>query len=173
MRCFLAVPISEEVRKKIVEFQHSLPDGLKLVEPENLHLTCKFLGNVSEVELQEIKKKLSLNGAFELVLKGVGVFPNRNYIRVIWVGAEEPEKYIELQKKIDEQLASVGFKKEREYIPHLTLARVRRKLEDISFLEKNKEKVFGTVQVGHVDLMESKLGPGGPTYTKVAEFKLV
>lgn len=173
MRCFLAVPISEEVRDRIVELQHSLPGGLKLVEPENLHLTCKFLGDVSEEKVQDIKKALALEGPFGLTLKGIGVFPNPNYVRVIWVGAEDPEKYVELQKTIDEQLHEIGSKKERDYVPHLTLARVRRKLDELDFLEKNRDTVFGTVQVDHVDLMESRLGPGGPTYTKLTEFRLV
>lgn len=174
MRVFLAVPIPEEVRERIVELQKELPQaGMKLVEPENLHLTCKFLGDVGEEKLQTIKAGLKLEGPFELTLKGVGVFPSRGYVRVVWVGAENGSKYVELQKSIDAQLHELGFKKEREYVPHLTLARVRKKVDGIlEFLDKNQELALGKVRVDHVDLMESKLGPGGPEYTKLNEFVL-
>lgn len=173
MRCFLAVQIPEDVRLRAVGLQKELPAGLRLVEPQNLHLTCKFLGDVSERKVEEIKSSLKLKSPFDLVLKGVGVFPDEKYVRVVWVGAEEPKKYVELQKLIDEQLALLGFPKERDYTPHLTLARAKQRCEGVSaFLEKHRGDVFGTVPVRKVDLMESRLGPGGPAYSRIGEFAL-
>ncbi len=176
-RLFIAVPISEEVKKKIklliLELQESGAD-LKLVSMENLHFTLKFLGDVDESKISEIVEKLSLlkQDSFSISLRGVGAFPSLERINVIWVGIESVE-LIPLMKKINHSLNYLR-KEEHEKTPHLTIARVKsgkdkEKLQ--KSVEKYKKTLFGEMRVDKIVLFESELGKEGPKYTLIKEFK--
>lgn len=173
MRLFLGIPISEEIREKIREMQKELAEeGIKLVEPENLHLTLTFLG---EAEAEGAKKALGRifwGKQFEVLIKGVGVFPNEKRIKVVWAGGADGGKMAELNKKIEE---SLGITAGKEFVNHLTLARVKfvkdkKRLQ--TFLRKYKDWEGGKVGVEKAVLYASELTPKGPVYRVLEEYKL-
>lgn len=179
-RCFLAIPVKTHV-EKIIEIQKKFKPferALKLVEPHNLHFTVKFFGEIDHKTIEKIKIALTpvLDNyePFEILLKGLGVFPNRNFIRIIWIGIEDQEKFISLLKSVDQKLSELGFQKEKDYIPHLTIARVKRRLDE-HFMKLIDELVnieIGKIIVDKVVLYESRLYPTGPVYTELFRWDL-
>lgn len=177
MRCFIAVNIPENLKREVEKIIRTLPDeGLIKVNSENLHFTLKFLGELSEKEVQELKTKLNeINSVrFSLSLKTVGFFPNENYLRVVWIGADEGRKeMVELQRLIEDKLDQENFRKEKESEPHLTIARVKFVKDKKGFIEKiRKTKFEWNFHVTEFSLMKSTLTPKGPVYEIISTFKL-
>lgn len=180
MRCFLAVQVPEEAKEKISELIPSLQGGaFKIVPQQNMHLTMKFLSELDDALLEKVKQAVAPAAArhspFQATLQGVGAFPSENYIKVLWVGITPKADYVSLQKEIDLSLKPIGFRPERDYRPHLTIARVREvsdkpKLQQ--FISSHKTSPFGPVQVSSVSLMQSQLGKGAPVYSELEIFKL-
>ncbi len=172
-RCFIAIEIPEELKARISYLAQELNfvniKGIKLVEKENLHITLKFLGNISPEKIDFIQQKLSeiKFTPFNIQLLGVGVFPNDTYVRVVWVGCKSKELYI-LAKKIEDALAS-EFKKD-EFTAHTTFARVKQKTDLHSRLEKHKNDNFGDFICSKFELKQSQLGREGPVYSSLAIF---
>jgi 2'-5' RNA ligase len=180
MRAFIAVEINEEVRRKLLKVQEGLKAtgaDLKLVDPENIHITLKFLGEIPEEKLQGITQALDETVAgvpsFDAQIKGIGVFPSLNYIRVVWAGVREGgDKIKEIQRSLDLRLQKLGFKLERDFVPHLTFARVRspkNKERLVAFVKGLTNEEFGISRVESIELKQSKLTPRGPVYTTVAK----
>lgn len=170
MRLFIAVEIPEGIREKMGGLARGLPgEGLSRVKTENMHFTLKFLGEVGEEKLGEVKRILhSVEfSPFSVRMRGVGVFPNESYVRVVWAGAESPEMEA-LAREVHSALEGM-FRKE-EFSAHLTLARVKRKVDFREFLDKHREEEFGEFGVDKFILFESRLQPGGPEYRKLVEF---
>jgi len=182
MRAFLAVDIDGELQDKIYGVQKQLMRAdapTKFVEPHNLHFTFKFFGDISKEKAGEIinvtEDKVQNYSPFEILIKRVGVFPNLRYIKVLWLGAEDTEPFSKLQKDLDEDFLKMGFKKERSYVPHLTIGRVKgAKNKDalISKIEELKEVEIGKMRIEKLLLKESELTPEGPIYTTIKEFNL-
>lgn len=177
MRCFIAIDLSNELKDRIISLQKTMPGDIKLVEPENLHFTLKFLGEIDEDAIKEITERLSkLAGEtkpFTISLNSIGVFPNLSYIRVIWIGSTS-EEFINLHKSVVKILENIG-KPEKEAIPHLTIARVRsaRNKETIARIIKRYEKEpFGSMTVDKIKLKKSTLTPRGPIYEDIRVFEL-
>lgn len=173
-RLFVAVDLPEAIKEEITKISAQLPkDGVRLVSKENLHITLKFIGEVEIKKVEEIKSKLrSIKMKnFECKLKGVGVFPNENYIRVVWIGIES-ETLLQLAKKVESTLIDIGKKEDREFSPHLTIARVSKKIDLQNFLWKNREREFGGFTVAEFALFESTLTPNGPIYKKIETYEL-
>jgi len=130
-RGFIAIDIVSF--PKLIQFESEIKNtgaNIKLVEPENIHITLKFLGETKENHINQIEQflKESAQGLepFEIQLKGSGVFPNPNYIKVIWIGIRNGDIIGKIANKIDEKISTLGFKKEnRNFSPHLTIARVK------------------------------------------------
>ena len=184
VRAFVAIDINEEVRQRLVEAQRRLEATgaqLKLVEPQNIHLTVKFLGEVPERRVGEITGALQRAtegmSAFDVLVCGVGVFPNLRYVRVVWAGvADGREQAVALIRKVDGELQRLGFAPEREYVPHLTLARVKSAAAKGRLVEAIKGMTgeeFGMTRVQVVELKQSTLTSKGPIYSTLArvEFK--
>jgi len=180
-RGFIAIDI--DVFSKLMEFEKEIKEtggNVKLVEPENVHITLKFLGDTNESRIDEIDKimKDSVKGIdpFNIKLKGAGVFPNQNYIKVIWIGIKQDEPIGIIVRKIDEQLSKIGFKKEkREFSSHLTIARVKSaKGKDgiLRVIEKYRDIHFIDLRVDSIRLKKSDLTPKGPIYTTIKDVKL-
>lgn len=177
-RLFVAVPLTAEIKGQITPLREELKASgadLKLVAVENLHFTLKFLGEVDESRISEIVEQLSSFSPkpFFLSLRGVGVFPSREKINVIWMGIESTE-LIALMKEINPTLNYIR-KEEREETPHLTIARVKsgkNKEQLQKLVEKYKNTLFGEMMVDKIILYESELGKEGPRYTVVQEFEL-
>ena len=173
MRLFVAVDIPMEVKEKVADLRSELPpDNTKPVKIENMHLTLRFIGEVPEVQITEIKKKLSdiKFNKFKLSMKSVGVFPNENYPKVIWIGCENKE-LDKLAGKIISALSGIGKEDTGKFSAHLTIARVRRKINVKEFLQKHKNENFGEFEISEFKLIQSILDSDGPTYSVVAEFK--
>ncbi len=170
MRLFLAINLPDEIKKKLSELQKELPeDGLRKVLPENIHLTLRFLGNVSDMELPKIIRPLNTLSfePFTMKIKGVGVFPNQDYIRAVWTGCESTELF-SLEKQISTILKG---KEDQEFSPHITLSRVRKRINIPSFLEKYGDVEIGEFTVSKVDLMQSFLKKGlPPKYEIITSF---
>ncbi|KUK01395.1 MAG: RNA 2',3'-cyclic phosphodiesterase [Methanobacteriales archaeon] len=182
IRSFLAIDVDNPLKDKIIEVQKILDEAnaqLKFVEPENLHFTLKFFGQINNNMIKElsriIKEKIGSYKPFKLKIEGIGVFPNKNYMRVIWLGAKNPKKFSEIQKAFDEQFSKLGFKKEKSYIPHLTIARVKGGKNKDKLLKKIEELEniqIGEMQIKELKLKKSELRPEGPVYTTIKTFKL-
>lgn len=178
MRAFIACDISHAGIKDVLEEIKKTGANIKLVEPENTHLTLKFLGEIQEEmagKIGEAMKRSCLGTSpMEARLSGVGVFPSLTYMRVVWIGVECPELE-KLQHKLDSALSELGFRKEKGFKPHLTIGRVRSAKNKQSLLEaveKLKDAEIGTLKIDAIKLKESRLTPKGPIYTDIEEVKL-
>ena len=179
-RGFIAIDIDSF--PKLVQFENEIRNlgaNVKLVEPENIHITLKFLGDTNEEyadRIDEIMKDAVKNSnPFEIKLKGAGVFPNQNYIKVIWIGIENGEQIGKIASKIDEKISELGFEKERRrFSAHLTIARVKsakNKEKLLELIEKYRDIEFGSLKVDTIKLKKSELTPKGPIYTMLKEVK--
>ena len=105
---------------------------------------------------------------FSCSVKKIGVFPNENYIRVVWIGAESDDKLEALADRIMKALH--GYGKDERFSSHITIARVRKKIDLKSFLEKHRSDELGSFEVFEFHLIKSELKPEGPEYSVVASF---
>lgn len=180
-RGFIAMDIDS--LSKIAEFENKIKQSgviVKLVEPKNIHITLKFLGDTDEEQIDEIEEimKKAVEGIdpFNIQLKSTGVFPNQNYIKVVWIGINNGDQIGIIVNKIDEKLSEIGFKKEkREFSAHLTIARVKsakNKEQLLQVLEKYKEFEFAEIKVDSIKLIKSELTQKGPSYTTLKEVKI-
>ena len=181
MRAFLGISIPEEIKSKILGVQKRFSKfDIKFVESENLHFNLKFFREIGDQEIEKLKQILKEVSEkfepFEIEIKGIGTFPSKNYIRVIWLGVKEGNNIIAmLGESIQDSIEPLGFLKEGRFIPHLTLARVRtaRNKEDlISKVEELKDIEIGKMKVDSMILFRSKLSPKGPFYEEVFNVKL-
>lgn len=154
----------------------ALGGDLKPVERENIHLTLKFLGNVSTTRLAEVKSALAKVNfkPFSLEIRGAGAFPNLKRMNVIWVGVGDGWSQVELiYEQTEKLLGELGFPREnRPFSPHITVARVRsvKKRDEIaSFLGHLRDESFGMLNVERVRLKQSVLASSGPKYSTLHE----
>ena len=178
----------DDVKKRLDDVSRELPGfcKCKLVEEGNRHITLKFLGEVDEGEAGDVIKALGGVGGkggagvkpFDCSVKGVGVFPNEKFVRVVWAGVDEKKGQggmAGLYKAVDAALAGFGFKDDNRFHAHATLARVRfvdDKRALAEFLKRHADEEFGEFKVKGFELMQSRLGRGGPEYSVVKEFSL-
>lgn len=181
IRCFLAIDLPLDLRKKVTELQRKIQESkpdVKWVEEENLHLSIRFLGEIEEEVVERVKEIAERCAKtfkpFKVSLRSIGVFPSLAYLRVIWVGAEDQE-IKRIHDSIDEELQKIGFAKDKKFVPHLTIGRVRsarNKGELLAKLKDNWSAEIGEFEVKEIKLKQSKLTPKGPIYSDIAEFKL-
>jgi len=153
---------------------------VKLVEPENIHITVKFLGDTDEQKIDDIERiiKESVQDIkpFSITLKGTGVFPNQQYIKVLWIGIIDEGNIGTIAQTIDEKLGALGFKKEnRGFSPHLTVGRVktaRNKDQLLRAIGNHTSEEFTIQKIQTITLKKSELTPKGPIYTTLREVPL-
>lgn len=193
MRCFVAVDLDSNLRQKVADLQKDLT-GLdtKLVEPENLHFTLKFLGEADEGIVNEVKQILKETARtqepFSVNISGIGAFPSEKFIRVVWIGG--PEIY-NLQTFVNNTLAGL-FREEkpdqkdasqirrsrqpmRQSVIHLTIARVRsqtHKDDIVGFINRHRNIEIGTMLVKDMKLKKSTITGKGPVYEDIEIFRL-
>jgi len=182
MRAFLAVEIDFRLINKILKVQETLKTAdaqVKFVEGENLHFTLKFFGDIKQEQVQQIgnltENRLENQKSFQMYIKGTGVFPTMERPRVVWLGVEDPEEFSQLQQRLDEDWVRMGFRKERSYMPHLTIGRVKGPRNREALIRKIKELELveiGPLSVDKLVLKKSELTPVGPIYTDIQEFPL-
>lgn len=177
IRSFIALEVTEGTIlnhiRKVQEELGRTPARLKLVEPQNLHFTLHFLGNVESARIPDAKGILQdiKFPAFDMELSGLHCFrPTR--LRVLWVAVTKgADECIKLQQLLGQQLREQRFPVEgRKYSPHLTLARARRGanraqlLPVLEILEQYANFEFGVIRINEVKLKKSTLTPRGPIY---------
>ncbi len=172
MRIFTAIEIPEEAKVSIQKIISKIATMAicKWVKKENLHITLKFFGEVeSSVPIEEALSKICEElQPFNISLSGLGAFPSKSRVKVLWVGVEEgKEKITELYKKIDDSCEPLGFREKRkDFTPHITIGRVKKgKLifPDIDFS-------YPEFTANKITLFESILTPSGPIYNRIANF---
>jgi RNA 2',3'-cyclic 3'-phosphodiesterase len=188
IRSFIAIELPPEVKKALTRLQDRFKPGdagqVKWVDPENIHLTLHFLGNIQPDAVKPLTAAVEQAAAgsrhFQLDIGELGAFPDLKRVQTIWVGlAGDLNKLDKLYKDVGANMVPLGFKPEtRPFSPHLTIGRVRdfvrpeeraalsRMIENSPFNAKYRIDVIA------VDLMKSQLTPRGPIYTKLASVKL-
>lgn len=182
-RLFIAIKVQPEpaLLERLKEFQRIFRnDRIKWVAPESMHLTLKFMGETDEALIPNIREKMEevrkSHQGFKMEIKGIGTFGKPGKPRVIWAGIEGSEPARALQHTIEKATGELGFEAEqRDFKPHLTLARVKfikhtQQLDEL--IKRDEKKHFQELPVTAFHLVESKLTPGGPQYKVLASFPL-
>jgi RNA 2',3'-cyclic 3'-phosphodiesterase len=174
LRTFVAVFPPPEVSEALYRAARTLPASkvFRLVTPEKIHLTLKFLGDVAEDDLDGVTQALEpvreRHEPFEVSTSGLGAFPSERRARILWAGVSEGSELLrELARDVEDLLEPAGFEHEgRPYVPHLTLGRARgrpAKLDDTGVPPSAHR-----FTVSAVDLVESVPGEAGVTYSVLA-----
>ena len=182
IRCFAAVDLAAQVLatiETVVGAMKQVGGDVRWVATKNLHVTLKFLGEISETRVDAARAAIlrcaTLRAPFEVTAMGLGTFPNPRRARVVWVGLSAPG-LSGLAGEVDEALAGEGFPREaRAVIPHITVGRVRSPRGWERVLEAMRpywENSFGTSRVDEIVLYRSELGPDGPRYTALERLPL-
>ncbi|MCW4051269.1 MAG: RNA 2',3'-cyclic phosphodiesterase [Candidatus Bathyarchaeota archaeon] len=180
VRSFVAIECGNSmIIQRFSDVQRSLSGtraDIKFVEPENIHLTLKFLGEIEQTQVDAVAEiiKETVFEPFSFKVHGVGVFPNLRRPRTIWAGITEGvTELTSVFKVLDDKLSKLGFEKERRrFSPHLTISRVRtgrNRPQLIEELQNLVDQEFGIVHVDKIVLKKSVLTSKGPIYTTLAE----
>jgi 2'-5' RNA ligase len=183
LRVFVAIDLDEKTKDSLwglVEELMAYRADVRWVRREALHLTLKFLGEVAESKVSQIEEAVrdACAGAwaFEMAVRGTGVFASFSRPRVLWAGVPMTKALSGIQASVEDALARIGFDREkRDFHPHITLGRVKsqRGLQRLlQELRRYKELDFGKIYVTEVVLMESILSPDGARYKKVFSVEL-
>jgi RNA 2',3'-cyclic 3'-phosphodiesterase len=182
LRAFIAVEIPIAIRQDVCEAISDLQKGVgslvRWVPMENMHLTLKFLGDISpsnvDILTQMIRSEVDLYNCFEIQLNGLGSFPNLKRPRVIYIGIQAPAALVTLHRGIESASRRLGYEsEERVFSPHLTIGRVKQNVTATEqqtirrALEGIKIDSLGTARVDSVHLFKSDLKPTGSVYTRL------
>jgi len=182
MRLFTGIRINEDIRRNIDGVTQKLSHKIKearIVLPENLHLTLKFMGEVEENRLEAVKNVLSgLCSGFEpfnLEIKGLGGFPDGKDIRVLWVGADSKGHLRSLNREIEKELELLGFPRENRFKEHITVARFK-STPNLSLISELKETygdyLFGAMRAEGIELIQSILTGKSTIYRTLLKIPL-
>lgn len=181
IRCFIAIELAESIQKKLARLADQLAqkigidnNTIKWVDPQRIHLTLKFLGNVDDNEIVDISQALSQAALdfepFELEFGDLGCFPSGGSARVLWIGIKDGQyELTALQESVEELLEILDFPPEnRKFNGHLTLARIKssptgRAVRQV--VEDSEPITLGRQDVTHITLFQSDLTRTGPIYT--------
>ncbi|WP_158058369.1 RNA 2',3'-cyclic phosphodiesterase [Halorussus halophilus] len=184
MRLFVSIDLPDELTAEVRALQEEFSgaSGLNFTDPAQVHVTLKFLGDVSRGQLPRVKnavrRALSKTDVepFEASFEGLGVFPGLGYINVVWLGVGDgSEEMTKLHEAIEPEVTRLGFDPEdHDFTPHVTLARMEH-AGGKEMVQENVEELAPTVgrmQVSEIRLTESTQTEAGPEYTTVESFPL-
>ena len=167
-RMFIAIDLSDVVKESILLLQNGLR-GAKWIARENLHLTIRFIGEVSELEVDDIHSALCKVRSVPFVLKlgGAGVFSTGSRPRSVWIGVKNESPIVSLKSDIDSALARVGFGTDgRKYVPHVTVAKLKGRCSNLfDFMARLDYMPASSMEIGQFVLFSSYLSRKGPKYT--------
>lgn len=187
IRSFIAIELPEEIRKGLGRLEGWLKSQgytqARWVDPASMHLTLKFLGNITASKIEAItgaiQEAAQGTSPFELEVRNLGAFPNLRRVQVAWAGVSgETDKLNLLQKRIDNNLAKIGFDPEtRPFSSHLTLARMRDQMplterQQLGQLLASTTFEGGTFTVSSINLMKSQLQRTGAVYHQISSVSL-
>jgi len=186
MRLFVAVPLDDAAHERLAAAMADArrtadSHAWRFVRSEGVHLTLKFLGEVDESAVTELRTALGRAvagaGAFDMEMHGIGAFPTPSHPRVLWAGVREgASRLAELASSVDRELTPLGFQPEtRAFAAHLTLARSRdpRQARSLAgWIAAHADEPFGRLPVRAVVLFQSLLSREGSTYLPLATFSL-
>ena len=177
-RAFISADIEPgaSLRAALMDLARSRAD-LKIVKPELMHITLKFLGDTDESLVEGIHERIktACEGVqpFRIRLLGMGAFPSLSNIRVVWVGIEDGSRLGGIADRLDRSLGELGFERDKKgFVPHLTLARARsgRNIANVQeLLRANATAEYGDYLIDGLRLKKSVLTPHGPIYSVVRE----
>lgn len=180
-RLFAAIKISPD--ENFLKIYYDLikrlgNESIKWVEPQNFHLTLKFFGEIADEDVDVICRELeSVSLAltpFYISIRKTGVFGSRYNPKVIWFGIEDDGQQAKLAEKVLSGMDKSGFPRDRQnFVPHLTVGRIRRLSDKQHFqktIKKFAEANLMEMQVNEIYLYESHLKPDGPVYETVNKF---
>jgi len=171
MRVFLSIDLPKKVQEELSRVQGEIEDHnvkINLVSPEKIHLTIKFLGELTENRLESVKGVL--NGLkfkkFKAKLGRVGVFPNPNFIRVVWVGVDPRDEFVKIHDVIDDALHKIRFRPDKIFENHATLARIKWLKDKTKYFENLHKIEIKPIEftVDKIKLKSSTLTDTGPIY---------
>ncbi|MEI8394257.1 MAG: RNA 2',3'-cyclic phosphodiesterase [Rhodospirillaceae bacterium] len=174
MRLFVALALPGDVRSRLVGLCAGVP-GARWVEPEDMHLTLRFIGEIEEHLLSELHDALAgvIAPSFDLVLEGLGQFGAGHQARTLWLGVSHNENLLHLQAKVESALVRAGLPPEpRKFTPHVTLARLKEPSSErlARFLAGNGMFRSQPITVDRFILYRSYKGRAGPLYEALAEY---
>ena len=180
MRAFIAIDLPEPLHAALAEAQQSFRSACRdarWTRPEGIHLTLKFLGEISDAQTKQVVEALAQIGQFDpfsVEVKGFGFFPQAHRPRVFWAGVMAPPALAELAAHVESHMEKIGFAREdRAFSPHLTLARfqVPRPQPALEAAVAGRAAAsLGKFEASEFFLFESKLSPQGAQYRKVMRF---
>jgi len=187
MRCFIAIDIPEDIRADLAALQERLAaevdirkGDVKWVQPDSMHLTLKFLGEVPDNQIADVcniaRDVAERHNAFDLSIKEVGCFGGHS-ARVLWVGAGlDSGELLLLQQDLEDDLDLAGWPREgRKFSGHLTLCRIRNAKVGAKLAQAvghYRDFDLGTVRATSIVVYESRLRPEGPTYIPLGRYTL-
>jgi 2'-5' RNA ligase len=183
IRAFIAVDIPQETKMdidRLISGFRADGSGIRWVKAANLHLTLRFLGDIPQESMPQLAESLKANvdgfGTFDLMLKGIGAFPNLRRPRVIWIGTDKgTDRLSELAGRVEKSCVDSGFgRADKKFSSHLTIGRVK--------FPKGLDRLLGKIgktefespefDVGEISVVKSDLSPAGPKYTKLENISL-
>ena len=182
MRLFVSVDLDNPVPIEAAQQPFTDADGLRVTDPEQAHITLKFLGDVAAHRVppiaEGVREAVESSGVsqFTLELGGLGVFPDPSYIRVIWLGVRQGAAQLtQLHEAVETEMTARGFDpEEHEFTPHVTLARMEHAASK-GLVQEQLERESPTAEpmtVSAISLTESTLTDDGPVYRTVERFPL-
>jgi len=189
MRLFIGIELSSSVRAGVAgvsnkcrhQIERAAPGAvLRWVDPDNLHITIWFLGEVDDeraAKLKEVLLEPFRTAAFRVELKGLGAFPPTGSPRAIWMGVKGHDAPVQVHQELSERLSSLGFEPERRaYSPHVTLARVKDlRRSDVAAVRSILGRSVASaerLEVPAITLFRSRLSPTGSQYESLLRVPL-
>jgi 2'-5' RNA ligase len=187
MRAFIAIELPQETKDALARLQNQLKKAgadVKWVEPQNIHLTLKFLGDITDEQFQKISLIIDTvakeDHPYNIRINELGAFPKIEQLRVIWVGIDSGDKETKkIAKALEEMIQKIGIPKEdRAFSSHITLGRTRSALnrnnliDELRKRQENFKPENGEFVATKITLFQSILSPTGPTYKALKEGNL-
>jgi 2'-5' RNA ligase len=174
-RLFVAIRPPEPIRALLLAAMGGI-SGARWQNDEQIHLTLRFIGEVDRHRAGDVHAALGSihHPRFEIALSGLGMFDRRGQPETVWAGVAPHEKLRTLHKKVDQAIARVGIEPDqRAYIPHITLARLKRSSGSVrNLLEHSGGLTSPIFSVDRFTLFESKLTPEGAVYSAIEHYLL-
>jgi 2'-5' RNA ligase len=177
-RTFICLELPEKILVQAEALQRTLAglgDKIRWVNPRNLHLTLRFLGEISRSQVETVCLAVRCAAArveaFPVHLSGTGCFPSPRRPRAFWIGVAQASDLVRLFEAVEQELLSAGFPREtRPFSPHLTMGRVRVDRSSSRLGEAMARSKFDAAPflVTSLTVMKSELRKSGAVYTPLA-----